>query len=48
MAWRRPDPKPNRLLEDLQVTARLWLMYRPDPLTADQIAELRQQFGARC
>ncbi|MEJ7137101.1 aldolase [Amphibiibacter pelophylacis] len=39
------------LLEELEETARLWLLGQslatpPDPLDPDQIAELRQQFGA--
>jgi hypothetical protein len=36
-------------LEELEETARLWLMTqpRPAPLTDEQIATLRQRFGAR-
>jgi 3-dehydro-4-phosphotetronate decarboxylase len=35
-------------LEELEETARLWLLStpKPDPLTAEQINQLRQQFGA--
>jgi hypothetical protein len=36
-------------LEELEETARLWLMSQPKPapLTEAQIDELRRQFGAR-
>ena len=35
-------------LEELEETAKLWLMStpRPQPLSADQIEQLRQTFGA--
>jgi ribulose-5-phosphate 4-epimerase/fuculose-1-phosphate aldolase len=35
------------VLEELEETARLWLMTRAAPLDAGQIEELRQHFGAR-
>jgi len=36
------------VLEELEETARLWLMTnpKPSPLTEQQLAELRAQFGA--
>jgi hypothetical protein len=36
-------------LEELEETARLWLMLapRPAPLTAAQVAELESTFGVR-
>ena len=45
--WQRSPAVASAVLEELEETARLWLMARPAPLTADQIAELRQHFGAR-
>jgi ribulose-5-phosphate 4-epimerase/fuculose-1-phosphate aldolase len=45
--WHRSPAQASEVLEELEETARLWLMTQPAPLTADQIAELRQQFGAR-
>ena len=45
--WQRSPAEASAVLEELEETARLWLMARPAPLTADQIAELRQHFGAR-
>ena len=45
--WHRSPAEASAVLEELEETARLWLMHRPAPLTADQIAELRQHFGAR-
>jgi len=44
--WHRSPAEASAVLEELEETARLWLMTRPAPLTADQIAELRQHFGA--
>jgi hypothetical protein len=35
------------VLEELEETARLWLMTRPAPLSEPQIDELRRHFGAR-
>jgi hypothetical protein len=34
------------VLEEMEETARLWLMARPAPLQPAQIDELRAQFGA--
>ena len=44
--WHRSPAEASAVLEELEETARLWLLTRPAPLTADQIAELRQHFGA--
>ena len=44
--WHRSPAEASAVLEELEETARLWLLSRPAPLTADQIAELRQHFGA--
>ena len=44
--WHRSPAEASAVLEELEETARLWLMGRPDPLTAEQIAELRLHFGA--
>jgi len=35
------------VLEELEETARLWLLTHPAPLSAAQIDELRVHFGAR-
>ena len=45
--WHRSPAEASAVLEELEETARLWWMTHPAPLTADQIAELRQHFGAR-
>ena len=45
--WHRSPAEAGAVLEELEETARLWLMTRPAPLTDDQIDELRQHFGAR-
>jgi ribulose-5-phosphate 4-epimerase/fuculose-1-phosphate aldolase len=44
--WHGSPAEASAVLEELEETARLWLMTRPAPLNADQIAELRQHFGA--
>ena len=44
--WHRSPAEASAVLEELEETARLWLLSRPAPLTAEQIAELRQHFGA--
>lgn len=44
--WHRSPAEASAVLEELEETAKLWLLARPAPLTADQIAELRQHFGA--
>jgi ribulose-5-phosphate 4-epimerase/fuculose-1-phosphate aldolase len=45
--WHRSPAEAMATLEELEETARLWLMStpRPQPLTAAQIEELRQHFG---
>lgn len=45
--WERSPDAASAVLEELEETARLWLMTRPTPLTAAQIDELRREFGAR-
>ena len=45
--WHRSPAEASAVLEELEETARLWLMTRPAPLHAGQIEELRQHFGAR-
>ena len=46
--WHRTPAEASAVLEELEETARLWLLCgpRPAPLTADQIATLRERFGA--
>lgn len=44
--WHRSPAEASAVLEELEETARLWLRCRPEPLTAGQIADLRQHFGA--
>lgn len=44
--WHRSPAEASAVLEELEETARLWMLTRPAPLTTDQIEELRQQFGA--
>jgi ribulose-5-phosphate 4-epimerase/fuculose-1-phosphate aldolase len=45
--WHRTPAAAMAVLEELEETARLWLLARPTPLDAPQIEELRQTFGAR-
>jgi len=45
--WHRSPAEASAVLEELEETARLWLMTRPAPLTPAQIDELRAHFGAR-
>ena len=45
--WHRTPAEASAVLEELEETARLWLMARPAPLSAAQIDELRAHFGAR-
>jgi ribulose-5-phosphate 4-epimerase/fuculose-1-phosphate aldolase len=44
--WHRSPAEASSVLEELEETARLWLLCRPQPLQAPQIEELRQHFGA--
>jgi ribulose-5-phosphate 4-epimerase/fuculose-1-phosphate aldolase len=46
VVWHRTPGEASAVLEELEETARLWLMTRPTPLTAAQINELRVHFGA--
>jgi len=45
--WHESPAEASAVLEELEETARLWLMARPAPLTPAQIDELRTHFGAR-
>ena len=45
--WHASPAEASAVLEELEETARLWLMTRPAPLSAAQIDELRREFGAR-
>ena len=47
--WHRSPAEASAVLEELEETARLWLLCqpRPTPLTEPQIEELRQTFGAQ-
>jgi 3-dehydro-4-phosphotetronate decarboxylase len=44
--WHRSPAEASAVLEELEETARLWLLTRPAPLTEGQIDELRRHFGA--
>ncbi len=44
--WHRSPAEASAVLEELEETARLWLMSKPSPLSEAQIDELRQHFGA--
>ncbi|HET9820922.1 MAG TPA: aldolase [Burkholderiaceae bacterium] len=48
VVWQRTPEAASAVLEELEETARLWLMCdpRPAPLGEPQIEELRRQFGA--
>ena len=45
--WHRTPEEASAVLEELEETARLWLMTRATPLDEPAIEELRQSFGAR-
>lgn len=47
MVWHASPMSAMAALEELEETARLWLMTRPAPLTDTQIDDLRSAFGAR-
>jgi 3-dehydro-4-phosphotetronate decarboxylase len=47
VVWHRSPAEASAVLEELEETAKLWLMTRPAALTEAQIDELRQMFGAR-
>lgn len=44
--WHRTPALASAVLEELEETARLWLMTRPAPLQEAQIDDLRTHFGA--
>lgn len=46
VVWHRTPAEASAVLEELEETARLWLMTKPMPLTEAQIDELRTHFGA--
>ena len=46
VVWHRTPAEAGAVLEELEETARLWLMTRPAALTVAQIDELRVHFGA--
>ena len=45
--WHRSPAEASAVLEELEETARLWLMTRPQPLSDERIQDLRVHFGAR-
>ena len=45
--WHRSPGEAMAVLEELEETAKLWLMTKPAPLDEPQIEELRQTFGAQ-
>jgi 3-dehydro-4-phosphotetronate decarboxylase len=49
VVWHASPSEASAVLEELEETARLWLMCtpKPAPLTSEQIDELRTHFGAR-
>lgn len=49
VAWHRTPAEASAVLEELEETATLWRSCspRPEPLTGQQIDELRQRFNAR-
>jgi 3-dehydro-4-phosphotetronate decarboxylase len=46
VVWQRTPAEASAVLEELEETARLWLLTKPAPLTDAQIGELRDAFGA--
>lgn len=47
VVWHADPDSASAVLEELEETARLWLMTKPAPLAEPQIDELRRHFGAR-
>ena len=47
--WHRSPAEASAVLEELEETAKLWLLTdpKPAPLSDEQITELRSRFGAR-
>jgi ribulose-5-phosphate 4-epimerase/fuculose-1-phosphate aldolase len=46
VVWHRTPAEASATLEELEETARLWMMTRPAPLDAGQLEALRRAFGA--
>ena len=46
VVWHADPDSASAVLEELEETARLWLMTKPAPLAEAQIDELRRHFGA--
>ena len=44
--WHHSPAEASAVLEELEETARLWLLARPAPLSETQIDQLRREFGA--
>ncbi|QJC56250.1 3-oxo-tetronate 4-phosphate decarboxylase [Polaromonas vacuolata] len=44
--WHETLAQASAVLEELEETARLWLMHKSEPLTEEQIQALRDNFGA--
>ena len=44
--WHDSPAQAMAVLEELEETARLWLLAKPEPLSAAQLLELRNAFGA--
>lgn len=44
--WHQSPAQASAVLEELEETARLWLMTRAEPLSPQHIDDLRQHFGA--
>jgi ribulose-5-phosphate 4-epimerase/fuculose-1-phosphate aldolase len=44
--WHETLAQASAVLEELEETARLWLMHKSAPLTEEQIQALRDNFGA--
>lgn len=44
--WHQSPAQASAVLEELEETARLWLMTRAEPLSPQHINDLRQHFGA--
>ncbi len=47
VVWHASPAEASAVLEELEETARLWLMTRPAPLSEEQIDALRTHFNAR-
>ena len=45
--WHGSPAEASAVLEELEETARLYLLTQPKPLTAEHIEDLRKHFGAR-